>query len=136
MTANLVIESSQSIVDDLRAVTNLLTIPYHIRIGKILQIYAIIKVYYSDFWSICHSTSRDSLFVIHPSLATSLNERNFIYAFHQEDELLQEIDEIISSERVIERHVNNLSINNQSGISLRKLISMNITVLKMPDENE
>ena len=34
MTANLVVESSQSISEDLRALMNLLTIPYHIRIGK------------------------------------------------------------------------------------------------------
>ena len=37
MTANLVIESSQSISEDLRALMNLLTIPYHIRIGKITE---------------------------------------------------------------------------------------------------
>ena len=35
MTANLVIESSQSIIEDLKAVTNLMTLPYHIRIGEI-----------------------------------------------------------------------------------------------------
>lgn len=80
--------------------------------------------------------SRDSLFIIHPSLATAVNEKKFIYAFHQEDELIQEIDDIISSEKLIDRHVNNLSINNQSGISLRKLIAMNITILKLPEGNE
>ena len=135
MTANLVIESSQSITDDLRAIMNLLTIPYHIRIGKINETNLIIKMLNLDFWSICHSTSRDSLFVIHPSLATALNERNIIYAFHQEDELITEIDQIISNNSVIEKHVANLSFNNQSGISLRKLIAMNITVLKMPEVN-
>ena len=80
--------------------------------------------------------SRDSLFIIHPSLATAVNERKFIYAFHQEDELIQEIADTISSEKLIERHINNLSINNQSGISLRKLLSMNITILKLPEQNE
>ena len=114
---------------------NLLTIPYHIRIGKINETNLIIKTLNLDFWSICHSTSRDSLFVIHPSLATALNERNIIYAFHQEDELITEIDQIISNNSVIEKHVANLSFNNQSGISLRKLIAMNITVLKMPEIN-
>ena len=80
--------------------------------------------------------SRDSLFIIHPSLATAVNERKFIYAFHQEDELIQEIADTISSEKLIDRHINNLSINNQSGISLRKLLSMNITILKLPEQNE
>ena len=34
MTANLVVESTQSIVDDLRAIFNILILPYHVRIGK------------------------------------------------------------------------------------------------------
>ena len=80
--------------------------------------------------------SRDSLFVLHPSLATAVNEKKFVYAYHHEDELVEEINQIISSDKIIEKHVNNLSFNNQSGISLRKLISMNITILKLPENDE
>ena len=71
--------------------------------------------------------------MIHPSLATSINQRNFIYAFHQEDELIDEISQIISEGRLIDKHIENLSFNNESGISLRKVIAMNITVLKIPE---
>ena len=47
---------------------------------------------------------------------------------------MTEIDQLISNGKLIDKHVNNLSFNNQSGISLRKLLAMNITILKIPEE--
>ena len=69
--------------------------------------------------------------MLHPSLATAVNERNMINAYHQEDELIEEIQRVISDGTLIDKHIDILSLNNQSGISLRKVIAMNITVLKM-----
>ena len=69
--------------------------------------------------------------MVHPSLATAVNERNIIHAFHQEDELIDEIGQIIGEGRLIDKHIENLSMNNQSGISLRKVVAMNITILKI-----
>ena len=69
--------------------------------------------------------------MLHPSLATAVNERNMINAYHQEDELIEEIQRVISDGTLIDKHIDLLSLNNQSGISLRKVIAMNITVLKM-----
>ena len=54
-----------------------------------------------------------------------------INAYHQEDELIEEIQRVISDGTLIDKHIDILSLNNQSGISLRKVIAMNITVLKM-----
>ena len=54
-----------------------------------------------------------------------------INAYHQEDELIEEIQRVISDGTLIDKHIDLLSLNNQSGISLRKVIAMNITVLKM-----
>ena len=69
--------------------------------------------------------------MLHPSLATAVNERNMINAYHQEDELIEEIQRVISDGTLIDKHIDILSLNNESGISLRKVIAMNITVLKM-----
>ena len=69
--------------------------------------------------------------MVHPSLATAVNERNIIHAFHQEDELIDEIGQIIGEGRLIDKHIENLSMNNQSGITLKKVVAMNITILKI-----
>ena len=67
MTANLVIETSQSITDDLKAITALLTLPYHIRIGKKTQINIQKKNHFKifgQFVTVCQGI-HFSLFILH-----------------------------------------------------------------------
>jgi len=71
-----------------------------------------------DFWSICYSRTRDSLFIIHPSLNTCVNKRVFLFAFHHQDEMIDEIEQAFYSGTLIEKHIEKMSRDNESGISL------------------
>ena len=91
-----------------------------------------IHFYYSDFWSICQSKTRDNLFIIHPSLNTCVHENVFLYAFHHQDAMIEEIEQSLYTGNLIEKHIETMSQDNKSGISLRKLYSMNVNILKLP----
>ena len=78
-----------------------------------------------------HSQARGSLFVSYPSLNTSINERNRIHAHHQIEILSDECEAIFSSNEYIDKHMEILSLNNESGLSIRRLLALQITIVKI-----
>lgn len=86
-----------------------------------------------DFWAILHSVSRNDVFISHPSLNTSCNSRVKLFADHHIDDLISEVNAIHISGALIDKLIQVLSPENTSGISLRKLISIQITLMKLDD---
>ena len=80
-----------------------------------------------------YSQSRQELFLSYPSLNTSVNERTRLFAYHHLDILASEMDEIFQSNRYLETHLEILGDTSDSGLSLRRLISLQITIVKLPD---
>lgn len=78
-----------------------------------------------------YSQARRSLFVSYPSLNTSINERNQIYAIHQIQLLADECEAIFATTEFIDRHMEILSQNNESGLSIRQLLALQITIVKI-----
>ena len=78
-----------------------------------------------------YSQARRSLFVSYPSLNTSINERNRIYAVHQIQLLADECEAIFATTEFIDRHMEILSQNNESGLSIRQLLALQITIVKI-----
>jgi len=79
-----------------------------------------------------HSMSRQQLFVSYPSLNTAVNKRNRIFAHHQIKLLAEECVEIFSNTNFLEKHII-LNTNSESGISLVKLLALQITIQKIPE---
>lgn len=79
------------------------------------------------------SQARQELFLSFPSLNTSVNDRTRLYAYHQIPILAEEMDDIFQSNRYLETHLEILGNSSDSGISLRKLIALQITIVKLPD---
>ena len=75
---------------------------------------------------------RGSLFVSYPSLNTALNERTRLYAFPHIKLLADECSAIFATNDFMEKHLI-LNTNNESGISLRRLIALQITIVKIPE---
>ena len=73
------------------------------------------------------------LFVSHPSLNTSCNSRVKLYAQHHIDDLVSEVNALHTSGALIDKLITILSPENTSGISLRKLVSIQITLMKLDD---
>ena len=81
-----------------------------------------------------HSQSRKSLFISYPSLNTHLNERHLIFAYHQIDLLADECGAIFGdTEAVLQKHLEVMNPLNESGLSLRRLVSLQITIVKFKD---
>ena len=53
----------------------------------------------------------------------------FLYGFHHIDELIEEIEQALNTGTLIEKHIETMSRNNESGISLR-IVSMVLSLLK------
>ena len=79
------------------------------------------------------STARQELFLSFPSLNTSVNERTRLFGYHQIPILVSEMDEIFQSNRYLETHLEILGADSDSGLSLRRLIALQITIVKLPD---
>ena len=81
-----------------------------------------------------HSQSRQSLFISYPSLNTHLNERQLIFAYHQIDLLAVECEAIYAdTEAFLQKHLDVMTPHNQSGLSLRRLVSLQITIVKFDE---
>ena len=78
------------------------------------------------------SMSRQQLFISYPSLNTALNKRTKIFAAHQIELLADECTQIFSTTDFLEKHLI-LNTNNESGISLRRLLALQITIVKIPE---
>ena len=90
-----------------------------------------------DYWAIMHSQSRQSLFISYPSLNTHLNERQLIFAYHQIDFLADECEAIFeNTEAFLQKHLNVMNPLNESGLSLRRLVSLQITIVKFKDDKK
>ena len=84
-----------------------------------------------------HSRSRKSLFVSYPSLNTHLNERHLIFAYHQIDLLAEECEAIFGdTEALLQKHLDVMTPLNESGLSLRRLVSLQITIVKFEEEQD
>ena len=79
-----------------------------------------------------HSMSRQSLFISFPSLNTSVNKRNRIYSDPQIKLLADECTEIFSQTDFLEKHLT-LNANSESGISLRRFLALQVTIVKIPE---
>ena len=80
-----------------------------------------------------HSTSRGETFVGHPSLNTAINDRVKIYGEHHKDDLIAEVERVHQNGDLVNKHIAIMSENNSSGISLHKVISLQITLVKIND---
>ena len=80
-----------------------------------------------------YSQSRQELFLSFPSLNTSVNERTRLFGYHHIPILASEMNEIFQSNRYLETHLEILGANSDSGLSLRRLICLQITIVKLPD---
>ena len=84
-----------------------------------------------------HSQSRKSLFISYPSLNTHLNERHLIFAYHQIDLLAEECEAIFGdTEALLQNHLDVMTPLNESGLSLRRLVSLQITIVKFEEEQD
>ena len=79
-----------------------------------------------------HSMVRGSLFVSYPSLNTALNERTKLYSYNHIKLLADECRSTFSTSDFMEKHLI-LNTNNESGISLRRLVALQITIVKIPE---
>ena len=71
----------------------------------------------------------------YPSLNTHLNERHLIFAYHQIDLLADECGAIFGDiEALLQKHLEVMSPLNESGLSLRRLVSLQITIVKFEEE--
>ena len=80
-----------------------------------------------------HSQSRNEEYIAHPSLNTSVNELVKIMADHHITELGREVERKEMSGEIIDKHIEVMSPNNESGISLIKLVSLQLTIIKLPE---
>ena len=76
--------------------------------------------------------SRQQLFVSYPSLNTAVNKRTKLFAHHQIKLLADECIETFSNYNYLEKHLI-LNTNSESGISLRRLLALQITIVKIPE---
>ena len=82
-----------------------------------------------------HSQSRKSIFISYPSLNTHMNERQLIFAYHQIDLLAEECEAIFGdTEALLQKHLDVMTPLNESGLSLRRLVSLQITIVKFEEE--
>ena len=88
--------------------------------------------HFQDYWAIMHSMSRQQLFVSYPSLNTAVNKRTKLFAHHQIKLLADECIETFSNYNYLEKHLI-LNTNSESGISLRRLLALQITIVKIPE---
>ena len=79
------------------------------------------------------SQSRQELFLSFPSLNTCLNERLRIFSDEQIELLSQEMEQVFNTNKYIETHTTTLGASAESGVSLRKLVGYQITIVKLPD---
>ena len=63
-----------------------------------------------------------------------MNERNKLFAYHQIDLLADECQAIFDDpELLLEKHLEVMTPGNESGLSLRRLLALQITIVKIDD---
>ena len=66
-----------------------------------------------------------------------MNERHLIFAYHQIDLLAEECEAIFGdTEALLQNHLDVMTPLNESGLSLRRLVSIQITIVKFEEEQD